>query len=108
MAATGHEEGTRELLNAGAKVNAKASNGLTPLHFAALLGHEAVARLLLEGGADLFAKGLSGETPLEVTRYPTLPVKQATWVHCPALYELNQGTHCTPHTPLPLLPTRSP
>ena len=46
----------RELLEKGANVNAKDSNGDTPLHKAACRGYARVARLLIEHGADVNAR----------------------------------------------------
>ena len=51
----GHEEVVRLLIKQKADVLAKAKDGSTPLHYAALHGL-AVARLLLQHGADVSAK----------------------------------------------------
>ena len=53
-----------DLLNKGAKVNAKGSNGNTPLHLAVLADKLQVVEKLIEGGADVNAKNNHGATPL--------------------------------------------
>lgn len=61
---------TRLLLDHGADVNAIASNGFTPLHYAALDGGEAVAELLIERGCDFTVKRLKDwATPLHYAAY---------------------------------------
>ena len=52
----GNLDAVKDLLARGADVNAKKSNGTTPLYAAAQGGHEAVCHLLVEKGADLNAK----------------------------------------------------
>ncbi|GJQ80579.1 hypothetical protein Trydic_g19983 [Trypoxylus dichotomus] len=51
------------LLEKGADVNAKASNGFTALHFAAIHGHLDMFKLLREKGADINAQTEDGSTP---------------------------------------------
>ncbi|KAL8325257.1 hypothetical protein RB597_008493 [Gaeumannomyces tritici] len=65
-AGNGHEAVARLLIEMGADIEAKSSDGgYTPLHQAAQNGHEAVARLLIEMGADIEAKSSDGGyTPL--------------------------------------------
>jgi ankyrin repeat protein len=53
------------LIKQGADVNAKAANGVVPLHEAARMGWLKLARLLLQHGADVNAKNDEGETPLD-------------------------------------------
>ncbi len=66
-AATGAVGMVRDLIKAGANVNARDSRSLTPLHFA--LASEtpsvAVVRTLLAAGADGNAPDNTGETPLD-------------------------------------------
>jgi len=51
------------LLDRGAEVNARRSDGFTALALAAFFGHSQVVWLLLENGADLAATGRSETTP---------------------------------------------
>ena len=55
-AQNGHEAVVKLLLEKGADVESKSSNGRTPLSWAAENGHEAVVKLLLEKGADVESK----------------------------------------------------
>lgn len=59
------------LVSAGAEVNVpRLSDGVTPLHRAAMRGHLEVVELLLEANADPQAVTAAGSTPLELaTRY---------------------------------------
>jgi ankyrin repeat protein len=50
------------LINGGADVNAKASNGYTPLLTAVSYSHVDMALVLIENGADLHAKANNGST----------------------------------------------
>jgi ankyrin repeat protein len=52
------------LLEKGAKLETKDTNGQTPLSYAAGKGHKVVVKLLLEKGAELETKDTSGRTPL--------------------------------------------
>jgi len=55
------------LLSAGAEVNVpRLSDGVTPLHRAAMRGHREVVELLLEANADPQAVTAAGSTPLEL------------------------------------------
>jgi ankyrin repeat protein len=58
----GHAE---KLIEAGADVNAKATNGDTPLHVAVRTGKDQLVALLLSKNADLYAANAEGETPLD-------------------------------------------
>ena len=54
------------LLDAGANIEAKGTNGARPLHLAALTNRPEVARLLIARGAQLDARDNNGMTPLLV------------------------------------------
>ncbi|KAL6892082.1 ankyrin repeat-containing domain protein [Trichoderma evansii] len=62
----GAEEVARALFHNTREVNAKDTNGRTPLFWAAKNGHEAVVKLLLEKGANLEAEDERGRTPLSL------------------------------------------
>ncbi|KAJ0410094.1 hypothetical protein ATCC90586_004944 [Pythium insidiosum] len=56
----------RQLLDAGADVDAAASSGETPLHTAVLHGHLEAVEALLDVGADMTATTDEGSTPLHL------------------------------------------
>ena len=60
----GHLDVARDLIEAGADVNAKDNDGFTPLSICAEKGHLDVARDLIWAGADVNAKDNDGMTPL--------------------------------------------
>ena len=62
----GDIEAVKELLAAGADVNAGNSFGSTPLHAAALNGHKEIVELLTANGASVNAKKSNGRTPLDI------------------------------------------
>ena len=66
-AAFGPAKIVRDLLKAGAKVDARDSRGLTPLHFALASDSPEVetVRALVQAGADVNARDTAGETPLD-------------------------------------------
>ena len=55
----------RQLIAAGADVNARVEKGATPLHMAAYRGHTEIARLLLDHGARINAETDAGVTALD-------------------------------------------
>ena len=57
---------TRELISRGAAINAKNSNGRTPLMEAAVRGYTETAKFLIGVGADINAKSNKGETALSL------------------------------------------
>jgi len=65
-ALNGDIEAVKQYLAAGADVNAKNENRLTPLHLAGFKGHKEIAELLIAKGADVNAKSNYG-TPLDLT-----------------------------------------
>ena len=58
---SGFAEGVKALIKAGARVDARDSQGRAPLHHAKT---SAVARALIEAGANVHARDSKGETPL--------------------------------------------
>jgi len=64
-AADGNIEVVKQLLAAGANVNAKNKWGGTPLHWAARGGHKEIVELLIAKGVNVNAKDDEGETPLD-------------------------------------------
>ncbi|HYP08596.1 MAG TPA: ankyrin repeat domain-containing protein [Bryobacteraceae bacterium] len=66
-AGTGSAEMVRDLLQAGAKVDARDARGLTPLFFAVATEYPSIDLILalIKAGADVNAKDLVGETPLD-------------------------------------------
>ena len=66
-ASKGHIEAVKHHLEAGADVNAKHDNGVTPLHGAVMFGHNEIVELLIAEGADVNAKAEGGSTPLHLS-----------------------------------------
>ena len=64
----GHDGKVKQLIQDGADVNAKGSNGWTPLHMAAIGGHQVLAKFLLEQGADINARDEQTKTPAELAK----------------------------------------
>lgn len=63
----GHINVATLLVKAGANVNAKGYEDVTPLHDAALVGQIKLVKLLVERGADPMAKNAKGKTPCDVS-----------------------------------------
>ena len=74
-AAVGSEEIIRLLLDAGANVDVRNTDGTTPLATAVFFGHPEVVKLLLEEGADPAAQNLKGEKAAD---YVTRPMPDGT------------------------------
>ena len=53
------------IISNGADVNAKADDGMTPYHIAAVKGHKEIAELLFAKGSDVNAMDEGGKTPLD-------------------------------------------
>jgi ankyrin repeat protein len=60
----GHEYAVSQLLDRGAKIEARAHNGQTPLAWAAQGRKEATVQLLLNRGAEIETRDDTGQTPL--------------------------------------------
>ncbi len=60
---------TNLLLRYGADLNAKAKNGLSPVHLCAQEDRVNVAAILASNGADLDAETKAGYTPLHVASH---------------------------------------
>src|SRR5712692_6816859 len=63
-AQTGHTEQVESLIAAGAKVNAKGKEGMTPLLAATTKNHARTVKALIDRGAHADAKGGRDATPL--------------------------------------------
>jgi len=68
-ASNGHLDICRLLIDKGVQMEAKDSNGNTPLHFAAANGHLEIVRLLCDHGADVEARNKWGMRPLHWAAY---------------------------------------
>ena len=69
----GNIKAVKQHLDAGTDVDAKDTNGWTPLHLAALNGQKETTELLIAEGADVNAKTDKGRTPLDVAkRHPEI------------------------------------
>ena len=68
-ASNGHLDFCRLLIDKGAQMEAKDSNGNTPLHFAAANGHLEIVRLLCDRGADIEAHDDDGCRSLHYSAY---------------------------------------
>lgn len=64
--AANHNMIAKMLLEAGAEVNVKQENGITPLHSAAHNGNIELLIVLLEAGAEITARTEEGKTPSDI------------------------------------------
>ena len=75
----------KALLDAGAKINAKAKYGDTPLHVAAVMGRTGAATALLAAGAKVNARTIDKLTPLDFARHgmeeteESAPFQEVIW-----------------------------
>ena len=67
-AASDHAPIAKDLIAAGAEVDAVDAMRMTPLHHAAGWGAMEASKVLLEGGANLTKKAKGGNTPLDEAR----------------------------------------
>lgn len=72
------------LINAGAKVNYRQSNGETPLMMAAGYGYRDVVQILLNSGADPALKNAAGNTALDFAVTGVVDVDRFTYGRCQA------------------------
>ena len=72
-ATLGNIEAIKQHLAAGADVNAKDDDGISPLLLAATWGHKEIVELFIANGADVNAKAVDGETPLDRATMPGSP-----------------------------------
>ena len=69
VAYNGHKDIVQSLLDRGADVNAKDSDGWTALHWAAYNGYEEIVKALVRAGANVDTKNNRGETALHWAAY---------------------------------------
>jgi ankyrin repeat protein len=69
----GQEIVCRNLLEAGADVNAADVYSNTPLYYAVRSENAAIVKLLLEHGADMKRRNMNGWTPLDLARQLKVP-----------------------------------
>ena len=65
-AVTGHAPVIKELIKAGADVNATDDDGTAPLHYASSFRDEDCVALLLAHGADVHKADYAGMTPMRI------------------------------------------
>ncbi len=65
---SGDADTIRGFIKAGADVNVKNDEGLSPLHIAALCGQKEATRILISEGADINIQNANGHTPLKYAR----------------------------------------
>eukprot|EP00296_Roombia_truncata_P007815 JP446268.1.p1 GENE.JP446268.1~~JP446268.1.p1 ORF type:complete len:426 (+),score=101.51 JP446268.1:74-1279(+) len=75
---SGHSDIVKQLMQAGADINAKNRDQWTPLHQASHNGHSNVVKQLMQAGADINAKSSHRDTPLNLAE----KYERNTWREC--------------------------
>ena len=89
-----------KLYSQGSDVNAKAKNGLTPIHLCAQEDKVGVARLLVDSGAECDAETKAGYTPLHVAAHFGQVIPASDWSAQPdtelSLVRSTWSSSCSP------------
>ncbi len=67
-ALAGQTDGTKLLLDKGAKPDIRNNENGTALHIAAFFGHTKIVKMLVAKGADVNVRNVRGETPLDTVK----------------------------------------
>ena len=108
VAYNGHKDIVQSLLDRGADVNAKDSDGWTALHWAAYNGYEEIVKALVRAGANVDTKNNRGETALQMakSRYYSMKVKKAIKEGKKRLISLYKNQQCQVKMPENLTETQ--